>query len=60
MLQMWYFEYYRPRNIFWMYLQCLDMGCLSIQKHNNHTSLISTTCVYKSYHNEKKSLLMEE
>ena len=22
---------------FWVYLQCLNMDCLSIQKHNNHT-----------------------
>ena len=35
--------------------------CLSQHpKHNNHISLLSTTCGYKSYHNEKKSSLIEE
>ena len=48
------------KKYFLGYLQYLDMVCLSIQKQNNHTSLISIVCVYKSYHNEKKSLLMKE
>ena len=57
---MWYFEYIATQKYFLVYLQCLDMVCLSTQKHKNHTSLISTTCVYKSYNNEKISSLMEE
>ena len=38
------FKILATQKYFWGYLQCLDMVCLSIQKHNNHTSLISTTC----------------
>ena len=38
------FKILATQKYFWGYLQCLDMVCLSIQKHNNDTSLISTTC----------------